>query len=119
QKGEEFVHDLNGQWAFAIWDSKKEGLFLSRDRLGVRPLFYTLANGAFLFGSEIKSIFAVPSVFREIYPVALDQIFTFWVTVPPHTIFKNTLELPPGHSLTVQNKQVSLKKYWALDFPPA
>jgi len=119
QKGEECVHDLNGQWAFAIWDSKKESLFLSRDRLGVRPLFYTLANGAFLFGSEIKSIFAVPSVFREIDPVALDQIFTFWVTVPPHTIFKNILELPPGHFLTVQNKQVSLKKYWALDFPPA
>ena len=118
-KGEECVHDLNGQWAFAIWDSKKQSLFLSRDRLGVRPLFYTVADGAFLFASEIKSIFAVPGVSREIDPEALDQIFTFWVSIPPQTIFKNVLELPPGHSLTVQGKQISVKKYWSLDYSPA
>ena len=116
QKGEDCVHSLNGQWAFAIWDSKKERFFLSRDRLGVRPLFYTVTNDAFLFASEIKSIFAVPGISREIDPVALDQIFTFWVSIPPQTIFKNILELPPGHSLTVQNKQVDVKKYWNLDF---
>src|SRR6266852_2899939 len=60
EKGEQCVQDLNGQWAFAIWDSKRERLFLSRDRLGVRPLFYTVAEGAFVFGSEIKSIFELP-----------------------------------------------------------
>src|SRR5437879_7492864 len=83
RKGEECVHDLNGQWGFAIRDSKREKLFLSCDRLGVRPLFYTIFNGAFLFASEIKSIFSVPGVPREIDPVALDQIFTFWVSIPP------------------------------------
>lgn len=119
QKGQDCVHDLNGQWAFAIWDSKKESLFLSRDRLGVRPLFYTVANGAFLFASEIKSIFAVSGTPREIDPAALDQIFTFWVSIPPQTMFKNVLDLPPGHSLTVQGKQISIKKYWNLDFSPA
>jgi len=118
RKGEECVHDLNGQWAFAIWDSKREKLFLSRDRLGVRPLFYTVSNGAFLFASEIKSIFSVPGVPREIDPVALDQIFTFWVSIPPRTIFKHILELPPGNSLTVQNKQISIRPYWNLDFSP-
>src|SRR6266704_3007132 len=118
QKGEECVHDLNGQWAFAIWDSKREKLFLSRDRLGVRPLFYTIFSGAFLFASEIKSIFSVPDVLREIDPVALDQIFTFWVSIPPRTIFQNVSELPPGNSLTVQNKQISVRRYWNFDFSP-
>ncbi len=116
EKGEECVQYLNGQWAFAIWDSKRERLFLSRDRLGVRPLFYTVAEGAFVFGSEIKSIFALPNVSREIDPVALDQIFTFWVSISPRTIFKNILELPPGHSLTVHRKQVAAQQYWHLDY---
>ena len=62
EKGEQCVQDLNGQWAFAIWDSKRERLFLSRDRLGVRPLFYTVAEDAFVFGSEIKSILDRKSV---------------------------------------------------------
>ncbi len=116
EKGEQCVQDLNGQWAFAIWDSKRERLFLSRDRLGVRPLFYTVAEDAFVFGSEIKSIFALPNVSREIDPIALDQIFTFWVSIPPRTIFKNILELPPGHSLTVHRKQIAAQQYWRLDY---
>ena len=116
EKGEQCVQDLNGQWAFAIWDSKRERLFLSRDRLGVRPLFYTVTEDAFVFGSEIKSIFAIPNVSREIDPIALDQIFTFWVSIPPRTIFKNILELPPGHSLTVHRKQIAAQQYWRLDY---
>ena len=68
ESGEECVRHLNGQWAFAIWDSRRERLFLSRDRLGVRPLFYTVAGRAFVFGSEMKSIFALPQVSREIDP---------------------------------------------------
>jgi asparagine synthase (glutamine-hydrolysing) len=116
EKGEQCVQDLNGQWAFAIWDSKRERLFLSRDRLGVRPLFYTVTEDAFVFGSEIKSIFALPNVSREIDPIALDQIFTFWVSIPPRTIFKNILELPPGHSLTVHRKQIAAQQYWRLDY---
>jgi len=116
EKGEECVRDLNGQWAFAIWDRKKQSLFLSRDRLGVRPLFYAVANHAFLFGSEIKSIFALPGVSREIDPVALDQIFTFWVTIPPRTAFEGILELPPGHSMTVHDGKVTVKRHWTLDY---
>ena len=68
EMGENCVHHFNGQWAFAIWDARKERLFLSRDRLGVRPLFYTSANQAFLFGSEVKALFALPDVSREIDP---------------------------------------------------
>jgi len=116
EAGEECVRHLNGQWAFAIWDSKNETLFLSRDRLGVRPLFYAIADQAFFFGSEIKSIFALSNVPREIDLVALDQIFTFWVTIPPRSIFKGILELPPGHSLTVRQRNTTVKRYWALDY---
>ena len=65
-EGEECVRRLNGQWSFAIWDARRRSLFLSRDRMGVRPLFYTVTGGTFVFGSEIKSIFAHPDVSREI-----------------------------------------------------
>jgi asparagine synthase (glutamine-hydrolysing) len=115
-EGEGCVRHLNGQWAFAIWDNKREKLFLSRDRLGVRPLFYTVADRAFLFGSEIKSLFRQPQVTREIDPIALDQIFTFWVTIPPRTAFKGILEVPPGHSMTVQDGKIAVGRHWQLDF---
>jgi asparagine synthase (glutamine-hydrolysing) len=117
EMGEECVHQLNGQWAFAIRDARKQQLFLSRDRLGVRPLYYTVANGAFLFASEVKAIFACPQVSREIDPIALDQIFTFWVSLPPRTIFRDIQELPPGHSLTVRPNEVTRQRYWQLDYP--
>src|SRR5215471_15682038 len=76
EKGEDCVHDLNGQWAFAIWDDQRRRMFLSRDRLGVRPLFYTRYNRSFLFASEVKAIFSHPGVTREIDPIGLDEIFT-------------------------------------------
>jgi asparagine synthase (glutamine-hydrolysing) len=116
ESGEECVRHLNGQWAFAIWDSRRERLFLSRDRLGVRPLFYTVADQALIFGSEMKSIFALPHVSREIDPVALDQIFTFWVALPPRTTFKGIRELPPGHSMTVQQGRITVARHWRLDY---
>lgn len=114
--GEECVQYFNGQWAFAIWDEKKQKLFLSRDRLGVRPLFYTVADRSFIFGSEIKSIFAHPAVSREIDLPALDQLFTFWTTLPPRTFFKGVQELPPGHSLTVEKGEIRSRSYWRLDY---
>ena len=112
EKGEDCVADLNGQWAFAIWDARRRRLFLSRDRLGVRPLFYTVADHSLVFGSEIKSILAHPAVRREIDLVGLDQVFTFWCTIPPRTIFKDIRELPPGHSLLASDGQLLVKRYW-------
>jgi asparagine synthase (glutamine-hydrolysing) len=116
EKGEDCVQDLNGQWAFAIWDSKHQRLFLSRDRLGVRPLFYTETGDGFLFGSEIKSLFAVPSVRRAIDLEALDELFTFWVTLPPRTFFSGISELPPGHSLVLEQGEAHVRPYWGLDY---
>lgn len=119
EKGKECVHDLNGQWAFAIWDSKRESLFLSRDRLGVRPMFYAKTCDGFIFGSEIKSLFMVPAVSRAIDIQALDQMFTFWVTLPPRTIFEGVSELPPGHSLLLKGDDLRVEQYWELDYKPS
>jgi asparagine synthase (glutamine-hydrolysing) len=113
------VQRLNGQWAFAIWDATERRLFLSRDRLGVRPLFYTQIDDTFLFASEIKALIACPEVPREMDLCALDQIFTFWVTLPPRTAFKNVWQLPPGHSMLVQNGRTRTWRYWELKYCPA
>jgi len=116
EKGEDCVQDLNGQWAFAIWDSKRQRLFLSRDRLGVRPLFYSKTREGFLFGSEVKSLLVVPSVQRAIDLEALDELFTFWVTRSPRTIFSGISELSPGHSLVFERGEVRIRSYWELDY---
>jgi len=115
-KGEECVRHFNGQWAFAIWDAKRRKLFLSRDRAGVRPLFYAHQAGALMFASEIKSILAHPAVERAIDLEALDQVFTFWHTLPPRTMFKGICELPPGHSMGVEDGKVRVWPYWRLDY---
>lgn len=116
EKGEECVHYFNGQWAFAIWDASQRKLFISRDRYGVRPLFYTTSGDDFIFASEIKAILACPGVRREVDLQGLDQVFTFWVTLPPRTAFKDILQLPPGHSLTVKEGRLSVRRYWEPEY---
>ncbi|HXY13068.1 MAG TPA: asparagine synthase (glutamine-hydrolyzing) [Terriglobales bacterium] len=116
EKGEDCFRDLNGQWGLAIWDARERKLLLSRDRLGVRPVFYTQVGDNLIFGSEMKALFVNPAVGREIDLVGLDQIFTFWCTLPPRTIFNNILELPPGNTLTFKNGQISVHPYWHLSF---
>lgn len=113
--GTECLKMLNGQFAIAIWDVRKEYLFLARDRVGIRPLFYTEQDGKFIFASEIKAIFTEPSVSRKIDTEALSQIFTFWTTVTPYTAFENISELPPGHYMTVGlTGRSEPKPFWSL-----
>jgi asparagine synthase (glutamine-hydrolysing) len=107
---------FQGQWAFAIWDSQRRKLFLSRDRLGVRPLFFSLSNGSFLFASEMKALLAHPSLPHELDAQALDQIFTFWSPVPPRTIFRGIQELPPCFSMTLEDGRLNLYRHWQLDY---
>lgn len=114
--GEECVQRMNGQWAFAIWDAQRRRLFLSRDRLGVRPLFYTHTDDAFLFASEVKALLACPDVPADLDLRGLDQIFTFWVTVPPRTAFKGIRQLAPGHSMIVEGGQSWTWRYWNLEY---
>jgi len=109
---------MNGQFAIAIWDTRNRRLFLARDRLGVRPLFYTeLSSGTLLFGSEIKSILSDRRVRAEIEPAVLDQVFRFWAPLPPSTAFRGIFELPAGHYLLADDRTIRVKRYWENRFP--
>lgn len=110
------LSQLNGDFAFAIWDRRKQEMFLARDRIGIRPLHYTMQNGFFLFASEIKSLFALPFVPRHIDPIAMEQIFTFWTTLSGRTAFTDIHELPAGHYMIVRNGRHTIAPYWRLPF---
>ena len=109
---------LNGQFAFAIWDTIKKKLFLARDRMGICPLHYTIQNDFFYFASEVKSLFMEPNIPRELDPIALDQIFTLWTPLPGATAFKNIHELEPGQFMTVDKDRINFKKYWHFPVVP-
>jgi asparagine synthase (glutamine-hydrolysing) len=109
---------LNGQFAVAIWDAQERSLFLARDRMGIRPLFYTTVNGQLVFGSEIKALLTHPEVKAEIDPASLDQIFTYWSTLSPRTAFQDIDEVPPAHYLLAREGKFTIQPYWALDFSP-
>lgn len=116
--GKSCLNMLNGQFAFAIWDKQKEELFLARDRVGIRPLFYTVCNGVLYFGSEIKAIFRNPEVKRELDPHSLSQIYTFWTALSPGTTFKDIFELSPGHFMTFGRNGIYTEKFWDLNIGP-
>jgi asparagine synthase (glutamine-hydrolysing) len=115
--GPDCLQRLNGQFAFAIWDSVREELFLARDRVGIRPLHYCRAGGKFRFASEIKALFLDPSVPRELDIQALSQVFTLWTTLTPKTIFKDVLELPPGHFMLLKHGRIVRQEpYWTIPY---
>ena len=115
--GEKCLEYFNGQFAFAIWNQKEESLFLARDRVGIRPLFYSMQNNQFIFGSEIKAILASEQIDAEIDYKGLQQVFHFWATISPNTCFKNIFEVPPGHYVQVNKNSCQVSKYWELKFP--
>lgn len=115
QWGDACVSRMNGQWSFAIWDRRRHRLFCSRDRIGVRPFFYAVHDGRFVFASEAKALFAAG------VPCALDvkglhEVITFWCALAPRTVWQGVLELPPGHNLVVEDGRVSVSRYWQLDY---
>lgn len=111
------INYLNGMFAFALWDKKKEKLFLARDRLGIKPLFYTISSSSIIFASEIKSLLKHPEVKKEINVQAIDDYFTFLYIPSSKTIFKNIHKLPPAHYLTFTNtNNINLKRYWNINF---
>jgi len=116
EHGPRCLEMINGQFAIAIWNSKKKELFLARDRVGIRPLYYTQTGNKFIFASEIKAIFLNREVNREIDPESLSQIFTFWSTLSPKTVFKNVYELPPGHYVTVKENEIIQEPFWSIPY---
>lgn len=110
--GPDCVSYLNGMFAFAIWQVNEEALFLARDRLGVKPLYYINSGGYFLFASEIKAILQFPNINREIDLFALSQYLTFEYIPSPNSIFKEIKKLPPAHTLTHRDGNTLIKRYW-------
>jgi asparagine synthase (glutamine-hydrolysing) len=109
----DLVHDIEGDYAIALWDSTKERLLLVRDRIGVKPLYYFFKDGRFIFASEIKAILKHPAVTPDIDEEALYHYLTFLTTPAPTTLFKDIHKLPAGHMLTLsRNGELAIRQYW-------
>jgi asparagine synthase (glutamine-hydrolysing) len=117
EMGADCVKRFNGDFAFALWDSRRKRLMLARDRMGVRPLFYATRGSSLVFSSEIKSLLEVPGIDASLDPIALDQIFTLWFPLAPRTPFKDVFELPPAHLLLADPDGIAIRRYWKLEYP--
>ena len=117
--GEDCVKRLRGMFAFALWDRNRETLFLARDRLGVKPLYYAaLADGSVLFGSELKSLLAHGGMRRDVDPGAVEEYFALGYVAEPRTIFRSARKLPPAHTLAIRRGQPmpEAREYWNVRF---
>jgi asparagine synthase (glutamine-hydrolysing) len=110
-----FEH-LNGMFAIAIWDSLRNRLVLARDRLGKKPLYYTVQNGRLLFASELKSLLQVPGIQKQMDPGAVDLYLTYQYIPHPHSIYQGIHKLPPGHFAVFENGQVRVESFWKVDW---
>ena len=114
--GEHCVEFLSGMFAFALWDGIHEKLFLARDRIGQKPLFYSSDGEDFLFGSEIKAILALHPQEPELDPFSMHDYLSLRFIPAPRTMFKHIQKLPPAHTLIYQHGQIRLQRYWNLSF---
>ncbi len=116
--GEEFVKKLRGMFAIALFDIKKNILFLYRDRIGIKPLFYSINEGKLYFSSEMKSILKVANIRREIDNIALHLYLTYGYITTPYTIYKHIIKLPSASFLKIVDGDISLNCYWEFDYKP-
>lgn len=114
--GVDFLQKINGMFAIAILDIKKNELFIARDRIGIKPLYYCLNDNSFLFGSEIKCILEDESVERKLNREALDLFLSYMYVPAPYCMFENIYKLEAGHFLTLNSEGVKKTKYWDIDF---
>jgi asparagine synthase (glutamine-hydrolysing) len=110
--GPAVAEKLNGMFAYAIWDAPRKRLVLSRDRLGKKPLYYSLRGDSLIFASELKSLLADPSLPREVDPAAVDAFFTYGFVPSPGTILKGIHKLRPGHTLVWEGGDLKVTQYW-------
>jgi asparagine synthase (glutamine-hydrolysing) len=115
QFAEECVNHFNGMFAFALWDKDRRRLLLARDRMGIKPLYYSLNDKYLVFSSEMKGILAHPSVNRSIDLVALNNYMSFEYVPTPRTIFQGVNKLPAGHTLIVRSGLARLHRYWNVE----
>ena len=118
EKGEECAKFLRGMFAFAIYDSRNNSLYLARDHLGQKPLYYFHDSNQFAFASEIKALLELKPELREIDLDALYEYLTIRIITPPRSMFKKIRKLQPGHQLVFRNGQVKISPYWQLRYEP-
>ena len=116
EKGIYFLDELNGMFAFALWDKNKEILFLARDRIGIKPLYYYSDGNEFAFASEIKPFLQLPGFKKEIDAESIHRYLTLQYIPSPLSIFKKVRKLPPAHYLVYHKGKISVSRYWNLDF---
>jgi asparagine synthase (glutamine-hydrolysing) len=116
--GERCLARLNGMFAFAIWDGRSGRLFIARDRIGKKPLYYLCDGDRFLFGSELKAILAHPGVRREIDPTAVADYFKYLYVPDPKTIYRGIRKLPPAHYLLLERGRATVHPYWDVSLAP-
>lgn len=114
--GEDCVHKLRGMFAFAVWDARRQRLFLARDRLGIKPLYYTQIGERLVFGSEIKAVLQHPGVEARPDQEGLSNFLSLRFVPAPQTMFAGIYALPPGHTLTCDPDGVKFQSYWDLSF---
>ncbi len=110
--GKDCVNQFVGMFAFALWDSENRELFLARDHLGIKPLYYTILGSRILFASEIKALLQDLSCPREVDLEALAELFTFRYVPSPKTLFKGIRKLPPGHLMILSRKGIKIERFW-------
>ena len=117
--GVDCVDKLRGMYAFALWDARARQLLLARDRIGIKPLYYTVSGGRLIFASELKAILELPEIERTLNWQAVDQLFTFLVTPAAQSIIEGVKKLEPGHVLVAApDREPRVSKYWDLRFEP-
>lgn len=116
--GEHCLDTFNGMFAFALWDRRRDQLFLARDRMGEKPLYYALVDGWLVFGSELRALLAHPVVSRELDLPAVSRYLAYEYVPAPHSVVRDIKKLPPAHTLTASGDKVSIQSYWDIPFRP-
>jgi asparagine synthase (glutamine-hydrolysing) len=117
-EGERCVDRLNGMFALALWDARRERLFLARDRMGEKPLHYAVAGRTLVFASELRALLAHPAVSARLDPEGLARYLAFDYVPDPHSILHGVRKLPPGHVLTAHDGRLVARRYWDIPFQP-
>lgn len=110
--GDRCLERFNGQFSFVVYETASSSLFIARDRLGVRPFYYTWSNQTFVFASEVKALFASGLAVPELFDEGIQELFVYWTNISPNTPFQNIHELPPGHMMTVSGDRSRISRYW-------
>jgi asparagine synthase (glutamine-hydrolysing) len=116
EHGVDCVERLHGMFAFALWDRRRHRLLLARDRVGKKPLFYALRDGALTFASELRALLEDPTCPRDVDPRAVDSFLAYGYVPAPASIFRGVRKLPPAHTLVLQDGDATLRRYWRLDY---